>query len=87
MKTQTESLKNHLLIATPQMLDPNFAGSVTYICEHNEDGAMGLVLNKPSDYSLREVLSEIRKDTEFGQKMVSNITKTAITILYNEMKP
>lgn len=43
---QIKSLKNHLLIAMPQMDDPWFAGSVTYLCEHNADGAMGIVLNK-----------------------------------------
>jgi putative AlgH/UPF0301 family transcriptional regulator len=40
------SLKGHLLIATPDLLDPNFARTVMLILEHNENGAMGLVLNR-----------------------------------------
>lgn len=41
------SLVNQLLIAMPGMLDPNFATTVTLICEHNEDGALGIVINRP----------------------------------------
>ncbi|MDE2230104.1 MAG: YqgE/AlgH family protein [Alphaproteobacteria bacterium] len=40
------SLAGHLLVAMPQMQDPRFARSVVYLCAHNEDGAMGLVVNK-----------------------------------------
>tara|TARA_B100002051_G_scaffold41532_1_gene35843 strand:+ start:1898 stop:2443 length:546 start_codon:yes stop_codon:yes gene_type:complete len=43
------SLKNHLLISTPHMNDDIFKNSVIYICEHNFDGAMGLIINKPMD--------------------------------------
>ena len=43
------SLKNHLLISVPHMNDDIFRGSVIYICEHNLDGAMGLIINKPMD--------------------------------------
>lgn len=41
-------LKHHFLIAMPHMADPNFAQTVTYLVEHNEQGAMGLVINRPS---------------------------------------
>ena len=41
------SLTNHLLIAMPQLLDPNFAQTVAIICEHTDKGALGIVLNKP----------------------------------------
>ena len=44
--SQFQSLRNHFLIAMPHLEDPNFAGSVTYICEHNKDGALGIVINK-----------------------------------------
>ena len=37
------------------MEDPNFVGSVTYVCEHNEDGAMGIVINRPTEYGLAEL--------------------------------
>ncbi|MGB8182839.1 MAG: YqgE/AlgH family protein [Stellaceae bacterium] len=43
------SLTGHLLVAMPQMQDPRFARSVVFLCAHNEDGAMGLVVNRPLD--------------------------------------
>ena len=43
------SLKNHLLISVPHMNDDIFGRSVIYICEHNLEGAMGLIINKPLD--------------------------------------
>jgi len=42
------SLQNHFLISMPQLNDPNFQHTVTYICEHSESGAMGLTINRPS---------------------------------------
>ncbi len=53
------SLKHHFLIAMPQMGDPNFAQTVTYICEHNEDGAMGIVINRPLDINLGAILEHL----------------------------
>ncbi len=41
------SLKGQFLIAMPQMMDPNFALTVTYMCEHSQEGAFGLVINRP----------------------------------------
>lgn len=46
------SLKNKLLIAMPVLDDPIFGHSVTYIFEHNENGAMGIIINKPMDFTL-----------------------------------
>jgi putative transcriptional regulator len=43
----TDSLANQLLIAMPGMQDPNFSTTVTLICEHNQDGALGIVINRP----------------------------------------
>src|SRR5262245_58938625 len=42
-------LTHHFLIAMPSMVDTNFAKSLTYICEHNEQGALGVVVNRPID--------------------------------------
>jgi len=53
------SLKNHLLIAMPQLADPNFYRSVTLICEHNADGAMGIVINHPLQISTPELLQHM----------------------------
>ena len=51
-----ESLAGHFLISTPQMPDPRFKKQVIYMCAHNEEGAMGLVINNPNDeISLLEV--------------------------------
>lgn len=44
---QFESLKGHVLIAMPDLGDPNFSKTVTLICEHNQNGALGLILNRP----------------------------------------
>jgi len=46
------NLTNHFLIAMPNMVDPYFAKSLTYICEHNENGALGLVVNRPIEMTL-----------------------------------
>ncbi len=52
-------LKNQLLIAMPSMVDPHFARTVTYICEHTEDGAMGLVLNRPLGITLGDIFEQM----------------------------
>ena len=51
---------NHLLIATPALTDADFAHSVLLVCEHSADGALGIVLNKPSPMMLRDVLSQMK---------------------------
>lgn len=59
MSEQMKSLGNHLLIAMPQMQDPNFDGTVIYICDHNEHGAMGIIINRPLDIGLGEILGQL----------------------------
>jgi len=54
-----DSLRGKLLIASPALVDPNFARSVVLITEHNEEGAMGIVLNRPADAVASEVVPEI----------------------------
>ena len=57
------SLVNQLLIAMPGMQDPNFSSTVTLICEHNEDGALGLVLNRLIEsLSFHDLLSQLGID-------------------------
>jgi putative transcriptional regulator len=53
-------LTNHLLIAMPQLSDPNFAQTVALICEHTDKGALGIVLNKPLPMKLSDVLSQMK---------------------------
>ncbi|MEX0730460.1 MAG: YqgE/AlgH family protein [Aquisalimonadaceae bacterium] len=50
---------NHFLIAMPALEDPNFHQTVTYICEHNDDGALGIVINRPTDVTLGELLEHM----------------------------
>lgn len=58
--TPTSSLTNHFLIAMPNLADPNFSQSVTYICEHNDAGALGLVLNRPTEIRFRDILEHMK---------------------------
>ncbi len=53
------NLTNHFLIAMPAMTDPFFAKSLTYVCEHNEQGAMGIVVNRPISLTLSELFAQI----------------------------
>jgi putative transcriptional regulator len=52
-------LTGHLLIAMPGLADPNFHRTVTYICEHSEEGALGLVINRPLAIDLGEVFDQL----------------------------
>lgn len=52
-------LTNQFLIAMPGMGDGTFAGSVVYLCEHTEKGALGLVINKPIDITLRNLFEKV----------------------------
>ncbi|HKJ35302.1 MAG TPA: YqgE/AlgH family protein [Solirubrobacterales bacterium] len=54
-----ESLRGKLLIASPQLADPNFDRSVVLVTEHGEDGAMGIVLNRPSDADVGSVIPDL----------------------------
>jgi putative transcriptional regulator len=53
------NLTNQFLIAMPGMADPMFAGSVVYLCEHTEKGALGLVINKPVDIKLKNLFEKV----------------------------
>jgi putative transcriptional regulator len=57
--TSSTSLKDHFLIAMPTINDGLFANSITYICEHNDHGAMGIVINHPLDLSLDEIFQHL----------------------------
>ncbi|KAF1056607.1 MAG: hypothetical protein GAK44_00168 [Pseudomonas delhiensis] len=62
MKSTPTYLKHHFLIAMPNLADPNFAQTVTYLIEHNDQGAMGLVINRDSGMTLSDVLEQLRPD-------------------------
>lgn len=61
---KSTSLSNHFLIAMPTLEDPNFHHTTTYICEHNEDGALGVVINRPLDIQLGEILRHMDITTD-----------------------
>src|SRR5437763_2258319 len=54
-----ESVRGQLLIAGPTLLDPNFWRTVVLIVEHSEEGALGLVLNRPSETTVGEAVAEL----------------------------
>ena len=52
-------LTHHMLVALPALQDPDFARSVALICQHDGNGAMGVVVNRPSEYTLGDVLAQM----------------------------
>lgn len=72
MHPHAHSFGNNLLIALPSLQDSDFARSVTLICQHDGDGAMGVVVNRPSEYTLGEVLQQmgISSDSESLQSQI-----------------
>ena len=58
----TDSLANQLLIAMPGMADPNFSSTVTLICEHNAEGALGIVINRPLSLKLGGLFEQLDVD-------------------------
>ena len=52
-------LTHHFLIAMPGLEDDLFSRSVVYLCEHSERGAMGLIINKPSDLTMRQLFDKV----------------------------
>jgi len=57
--TETESLTGQFLIAMPAMTDPNFEQSVSFICQHDENGALGIIINRTMDLTMADVLSQM----------------------------
>ncbi len=67
------NLTNQLLIAMPTLADPNFSQSVAYLCEHNADGALGIVINRPSGITVGELLEHLEiplEDSEVAARPV-----------------
>jgi putative transcriptional regulator len=56
---QSVNLTHHFLIAMPAMADPSFSKTLTYICEHNEQGALGLVVNRPTELMLEDMFDQL----------------------------
>lgn len=58
----TSRLRDKFLISMPHLQDPHFAQTVTYICDHSEYGAMGVIINRPAGLALAELLSHLDLD-------------------------
>jgi putative transcriptional regulator len=56
---ETVSLAHHFLIAMPAMADPNFSRTLTYICEHNDEGALGVIVNRPLEMDLATLFERV----------------------------
>ena len=83
-----DSLINQLLIAMPGMLDPNFSTTVTLICEHNDEGALGIVINRPTTLKLSglfEQLSVEDPDPEAASRC-SGISKDRVGLIAVQFK-
>mgnify|MGYP002622643358 CR=1 FL=1 len=61
---ELSNLTNHFLIAMPNLLDPNFSKTVTYICAHNEEGTMGITINRPTDMTLGQILNQMELEIQ-----------------------
>jgi putative transcriptional regulator len=65
------NLTNHFLIAMPAMADPYFAKTLTFFCEHNDQGALGLVVNRPIDLTLQALFEQV--DLELNEPSLINL--------------
>jgi len=61
------NLTDHFLIAMPNMADPYFSKTLTYICEHNDQGALGLVVNRPIDMTLQALFERLSLTLKKGE--------------------
>lgn len=69
------NLANHFLIAMPSMQDPMFGGTVIYLCEHNDRGALGVVINKPTDMNIETLLERININLDITPDSCSETKK------------
>lgn len=63
----TTNLANQFLIAMPGMRDPMFRRSVAFVCQHGEEGAMGLIVNRLSEYRLGDVLAQMNLKSDISR--------------------
>ena len=64
-----DTLQGQLLIASPGLLDPNFRRTVVLVTEHNEEGAAGLVLNRPTDSEVSDLVPQLEPLVEDGEQV------------------
>ena len=78
-----DSTRGQLLIAGPTLADPNFQRTVVLVVEHSEEGALGLVLNRPSETTVGEALSELDEllDSEESLFIGGPVSQSALIVL------
>jgi putative transcriptional regulator len=77
-----DSLRGKLLIASPALVDPNFARTVVLITEHTDEGAMGVVLNRPSETGVDEVAPELAAVVDDGPVFIGGpVQPQALVVL------
>lgn len=66
------SLKNHFLVAMPNLTDSSFAHSVVYVCEHNSEGAMGLIINQQLDIRAKAIFDQLQLEykNQYGDHLI-----------------
>lgn len=69
------NLTNHFLIAMPGMADSSFKNGVIYVCEHNEEGAMGIMINAPLDITIGGMLKQVDIDPLYPQQQEDSLEK------------
>ena len=86
-KAMSESLRGHFLIAAKHLRDSNFFKAVVLMLEHNEDGAMGVVINHPMDVSVSSALSKHSEISRAGQCLLAGgpVEENALLILHNSL--
>jgi putative transcriptional regulator len=83
MNGMDESLRGKLLVASPALVDPNFARSVVFITEHNEEGAMGIVLDRPSETLVGDAVPQLNEvaDADAPVYVGGPVQPTALVVL------
>ncbi len=66
VKTPELQLADHFLIAMPSMLDPIFGGTVVYLCEHHAGGALGMIINRPTDMTMDVLFERLELSLEIS---------------------
>ncbi|MDA9557484.1 YqgE/AlgH family protein [Vibrio sp.] len=72
-------LSNHFLVAMPGMNDPYFQHSVVYLCEHNNDGAMGIIINAPIDLTIGSMLEQAQVDPAYPKSKLKSLERLVIS--------
>ncbi len=67
------NLTGQFLIAMPAMIDPYFSKTVTYICTHNQDGAMGVIINRSADITVANLFKQIQLEAESTTLLKKNV--------------